>query len=122
MQFDDLEFESGVNLSELLARVEGDHELMCELFAIFRSEFPKLHLELKDAVMRADLEQVAISAHTLKGMLASLSFNKATASARCIEQMASQSPSEEIAEELSRLERHIAIAYARLALICKVVN
>ena len=32
----------GVNLPELLLRVENDHDLLCELIGIFKEEFPRL--------------------------------------------------------------------------------
>lgn len=31
-----------VNLTELLVRVDNDHDLLCELIGIFKEEFPRL--------------------------------------------------------------------------------
>jgi hypothetical protein len=34
--------QRAVNRDELLTRVENDHELLCELIAIFKEDFPRL--------------------------------------------------------------------------------
>src|ERR1700692_4754311 len=86
--------ESGVDLSELLARMDFDRELLREIFELFKEEFPKSRLLLADAVELGDLEQMRNRAHTLKGMLAGLSIVEASASAMRIEQMAKQSAPE----------------------------
>jgi len=87
---------ASVNLNELLARVDNDRELLCELFSIFKQEFP-CHLEgLQNAVARNDAAQVARISHTLKGMLASLAATKAAACITRLEQLAR-------AEEVSSL-------------------
>src|SRR5260370_30439932 len=63
---------ASVNLNELLARVDNDRELLCELLSIFKQEFPG-HLQgLQNAVARNDASQVARISHTLKGMLSTL--------------------------------------------------
>jgi two-component system sensor histidine kinase/response regulator len=109
---------TSVDLKELLARVEYDRELLDDVFQIFRDEFPKLNLLLKDAAARGDLKQVQTSAHTLKGMLASLSFRSASASAMRIERMAKQSDLTGLLTEMRRLESGAAFAQASLERFC----
>lgn len=121
MVMDERVQESGVDLPELLARVEFDRELLREVFDIFLEEFPRLRGELRHAIDHDDLRTVQESAHTLKGMLASLSFGKASSSALQIERMAAQGVSAGMAEEFARLERSTAIAQASLASICREV-
>jgi two-component system sensor histidine kinase/response regulator len=113
--------DSGVDLPELLARVEYDRELLREIFEIFRQEFPPLNVALNEAVARNDLEEIRIAAHTITGMLASLSFTKATVTATRIGRMARESTPEGIPSEVLRMERNIAAAQAELELVCQEV-
>jgi two-component system sensor histidine kinase/response regulator len=99
-----------IDLTELLARVEDDRELMRDLLVIFREEFPRHLQALRDAVNSMDGEKVAAAAHALKGMLSNLAANPAAAAAARLEQLgwnreASQFPQafasfEEIGKEL----------------------
>jgi HPt (histidine-containing phosphotransfer) domain-containing protein len=111
-------FESGVDLAELLARLEYDRELLCEIFELFTEEFPVLQSQLQFAMADGDLTQVRATAHTLKGMFASLSFSRASASAFRIERMAADSRLDGMPEEFARLGRNAAQAQADLAVVC----
>jgi two-component system, sensor histidine kinase and response regulator len=102
------------DMNDLLVRVEYDKDLLREILQIFTEDFPQTHLLLKDAVSRGDLSQIRCTAHTLQGMLASLSFGKASASAMRIERMAGQLAIEGMPAELERLERNAAFAQAGL--------
>ena len=77
-----------VNIQELLARVENDRDLLCDLLTIFKEEFPGYLKSLESAVDRRDAAETASVSHTLKGMLANLSVSKAAASAARLEQLA----------------------------------
>jgi CheY-like chemotaxis protein len=72
---------------ELLARVENDRELLRDLLAIFKEEFPRQLLALREAVEAGDGDRVATAAHTLRGMLSNLSATQAAATAARLEQM-----------------------------------
>ena len=111
-------YEGVVDLPELLARVEHDVELLREVLAIFTSEFPMLRLELQDALERDDLRGVQETAHTLKGMLLSLSFGGASHCAMRIERMAALGTREGMPQELVLLERSAEAARERLAGAC----
>lgn len=121
MQTDDITQDTAINITELLAHVEYDRELLRNLLEIFDEEFTRLHFLLKDALMRQDLIQVQITAHTLKGMLASLSFTTATTSAKSIERMATLGILDGISEELERLEGYVAVAEKKLLVVCSEV-
>jgi HPt (histidine-containing phosphotransfer) domain-containing protein len=121
MQADELARNTVVDLPDLLARVEYDRELLRELFLIFNREFPPLQTELKQAVEQGDLDRVRTIAHSLKGMLASLSCSTASSSAQRIERMASQPAPEGIPEELVRLDRDARLAQSALETVCKEV-
>jgi HPt (histidine-containing phosphotransfer) domain-containing protein len=72
---------------ELLARVENDRELIRDLLAIFKEEFPRQLLALREAVEAGDGDRVATAAHTLRGMLSNLAATQAAATAARLEQM-----------------------------------
>jgi CheY-like chemotaxis protein len=58
-----------LNITELLSRVDNDHELVSELFFIFKSVFPSHLQRLSDAVANELSKQVEAESHALKGML-----------------------------------------------------
>jgi CheY-like chemotaxis protein len=64
---------SVLDIAELLNRVDNDHELVSELFSIFKSVFPSHLQRLSDAVANEVPKQVETESHTLKGMLLNLS-------------------------------------------------
>lgn len=72
---------------ELLARVENDRELLRDLLTIFKEDFPRQLLALREAVEARDGDRVATAAHTLRGMLSNLSASQAAATAARLEQM-----------------------------------
>ncbi len=114
--------DSGVNIPELLARVEHDRELLGELLEIFQEEFPVLRGQLSSAIDRSDMPEIKVAAHTLKGMLASLSFYTASACAMQIERIASRGETKGLPEELARLESAAHLAGRRLASVCQGVT
>jgi HPt (histidine-containing phosphotransfer) domain-containing protein len=79
-----------VNMPDLLDRVDNDRELLQELFQLLRAEFPRLQIELQEAISSKNMQQTARSAHTLKGMFANLSIERAAATVETLENMASQ--------------------------------
>jgi len=79
-----------VNMPDLLDRVDDDQEFMRELFLLFRVEFPRLQIELQEAVSRRDLQQAAKTAHMLKGMLANLSIEVPASAMEIVEHAAAE--------------------------------
>jgi HPt (histidine-containing phosphotransfer) domain-containing protein len=77
------------NLPELLVRVDNDQELLRELLAIFREDFPLTSRSLEVAVAAGDLKNAAAVSHTLKGMLANIGGTRASAAAARLEALAS---------------------------------
>src|SRR6266478_1204172 len=72
---------------ELLTRVENDRELLRDLLTIFKEDFPRQLLTLREAVEAKDGDLVATAAHTLRGMLSNLAASQAAATAARLEQM-----------------------------------
>jgi two-component system sensor histidine kinase/response regulator len=51
----------------LLARVEGEHQLLAELVTQFLKEYPRMLEQIREALDRQDARAVERAAHTLKG-------------------------------------------------------
>jgi HPt (histidine-containing phosphotransfer) domain-containing protein len=118
IQPDDRSPDLSLDLPELLTRVDSDRELLRELLSIFRKEFPCLLQSLQEAVVRGDMKGVEVTAHTIKGMLANVSFARAVASAACLERMGQQRVTQGLPEELARLEQEASLALAELEACC----
>jgi HPt (histidine-containing phosphotransfer) domain-containing protein len=97
-----------ISFTELLERVENDHELLLDLFTIFKREFPPRLYSLKEAIARADMKQVETASHTLKGMFSNLSMVRASASAAHLEQMARNGERAGLQDAFSTLEQEVA--------------
>jgi HPt (histidine-containing phosphotransfer) domain-containing protein len=93
-----------LNLEELLGRVDGDRELLVELFFVFKSSFPANFQRLKDACQQDDCKQVAREGHMLKGMLLNLSAPRAAAAAASLEQLGVRMQLAESPQALSDLQ------------------
>lgn len=67
--------------------LQTEIEWLRELLRLFKKEFPCLLQSLQEAVVRGDMKAVEVTAHTMKGMLASVAFRQAAASAARLESM-----------------------------------
>jgi len=98
---------TSINLSELLARVDNDRELLRELLSIFKREFPEHLRALQNAVAANDAVQAAGVSHTLKGMLANLAVTKAAASASRLERLARAGEISSLGDALAAFEKEV---------------
>jgi len=98
---------ASVNLGELLARVDNDRELLCDLLSIFKREFPEHLRALQNAVAANDAVQAAGVSHTLKGMLANLAVTKAAASASRLERLARAGEISSLGDALAAFEKEV---------------
>jgi len=119
MQPDDLSPEPVFNLSELLARVDNDSELLREVIGICKAEIPRHISLLREAVAQADVKNIEKLGHTLKGMLLHLAATRAAAAAGRLEQLGRSSDTttltsavaifeSEVAKLMMELEAHMA--------------
>ena len=92
------------DLSELLARVENDRELMRDLLLIFKDEFPRHLHSLSEAVNSSDGKSVTAAAHALKGMLANIAAAPAATAAAQLEQFGRRGEASRFPEALALLE------------------
>ena len=100
--------EKYANMTELLARVDNDRELLTELFTLFQEDFPRLRDALHSAVDTGDTPQIGKAAHTLKGMLASLSINQGAKLAAGVEAAALAGDALQIRQALAAFDREAA--------------
>lgn len=76
-----------LDIADLLTRVDDDHELLVELFFIFKSVFPAHLQSLAEAINVGNVKEVQTESHTLKGMLLNLAAPRASAVASRLEEM-----------------------------------
>jgi HPt (histidine-containing phosphotransfer) domain-containing protein len=100
--------QMGMNLPELLLRVENDLDLLDELIGIFKEEIPPLLQVLRESIANREIKQVEATSHALKGMLSGLSVARAAAMASQLEQMALEQKSSGYGDVLTLLECEIA--------------
>ena len=93
-----------IDFSELLVRVENDRELMRELLAIFKEDFPPHYQALRQAVASQDADRVASVAHTLKGMLSNLAAHEAAGVAALLENSGRNGNAKELREILVKFD------------------
>lgn len=108
MQPDELSAEPALNLSELLARVENDRELLRELIGIAQVEIPRLLSLLREAVAQADMKKIETSGHTLKGMLSHLAAPRAAAAAARLEQLGRSGDTATLRSAVASFESEVA--------------
>jgi HPt (histidine-containing phosphotransfer) domain-containing protein len=107
MQPNDPQPEPVVNVGELLARVDNDAELLRELIAIFKIEFPRHLFALREAIGQGNLRNIRESGHTLRGMLSNLGATRAVAAAAQLEQLGDSSDGTALKSALAFFESEV---------------
>ncbi|MBI3670340.1 MAG: PAS domain S-box protein [Acidobacteria bacterium] len=92
----------------LVARVEGDKELLTEMVELFLQDSPRLIAAIREAAARGDAKSLERSAHTLKGSVSNFCAPAATAAAVRLEQMGREGDLAQAAEGCAALEKEIA--------------
>jgi two-component system sensor histidine kinase/response regulator len=107
-----------VDATDVLARVDGDRELLTELAAIFREQARDLSSELEAAVAAADARRVEQLAHTLRGSVANFGAHDTVTLAQELELAARRGHLDTAPELVAELISHIAAIDRALASIC----
>ena len=97
--------ECYVDMTELLARVDNDRELLVELLTLFQEDFPRLRDEMHAAIDAGNPNQAEKAAHTLKGMLANLSIKHAVQLAASVELAARAGDAQEMQKAIAGFDR-----------------
>ena len=93
--------EAPVNVAEVLGRVEGDRDLLCELVALYRDDAPRLLAEIRRCVEGRDASGLQGAAHALRGASANLGAHPTVRVSQALERMGR-------ARELDDADRHLA--------------
>lgn len=96
-----------MDFDDLLLRVDGDRELMCELLVMFKEACPELLRMLEDAAANQDMRQVEITAHTMNGMLANVSALRARSAAAELERLGREGEAGGIKAAFAALQQEI---------------
>src|SRR5260370_13067227 len=96
-----------VNVAELLGRVDNDAELLRELVAIFKIEFPRHLGALREAIADENPKNIQKSGHTLRGMLSNLGATRATAAAAQLEHLPDSSNGAALKSALALFESEV---------------
>jgi two-component system sensor histidine kinase/response regulator len=91
-----------------LARVGGDLDLLKEIATLFVQDYPKVLLELHQAVESGDAQAVERTAHGLKGSVSTFGARAAMEAARTLENMGRARQLAELHNVLHTLEHALA--------------
>jgi CheY-like chemotaxis protein/HPt (histidine-containing phosphotransfer) domain-containing protein len=103
-----------LNRAEALSRVGGDVGLLRELVAIFRASCPQRLSDLREALAQRDGQGVMRHAHMLKGEVAILGAENATAAAQRLESLGHNGDIDRAGEAYAALEEALARVEASL--------
>jgi CheY-like chemotaxis protein len=78
---------SSFDPDDLLARVEGNRDLLMKLVDIFRGEYPRLLATLRQSMEAGDAKGVEDTAHAIKGMVGNFGARSASGAAGALEEM-----------------------------------
>ena len=94
-------------MSAALRSVEGDQDLLVDLFEAFQQDYPKQLAEIQDAIGTGDAERTAQVAHSLKGAVGYFGAQTVHALAYRLETMGHQAELEGASSVLQQLEREL---------------
>ena len=98
----------GPSDAELLARFDGDGELLRELAGIFLQECPRMLDEIRDTLRAADAKALERAAHTLKGSVGNFAMPGSWETAQRLELLAKSGQLSGAQEIFRVLEQQIA--------------
>jgi len=99
--------EEIINRDAVLARVDGDIELLREVIGLFLESYPKIVEELHLAIAAGDASLVESLAHNLKGSIGNFSAEKAYSAAQHLEKIAESGELDQAEKAYAVLEREI---------------
>ena len=79
--------QPGLDRAAVLARLDGDEDLLAELVGLFIQESPKLLAAIQQAIERADPKGLERAAHALKGSVGNFVIPTAVKAAQTLENM-----------------------------------
>jgi len=97
-----------LELEVALSRVGGDAELLKEIASLFLEEYPKVLMDLRDALTREDGRLLERTAHGLKGSVSNFGARAAVEAAIRLENMGRARQFNEVDRALNTLEHALA--------------
>jgi CheY-like chemotaxis protein len=98
---------AGLAAEALLARVDGDHDLLAELAGLLRELAPDLLADIRDGVAAGEPYKVERAAHQLRGSISSFGATDAAQTANMLEQMGRRGELTGGAQRCAHLERQV---------------
>ncbi|MGE0827377.1 MAG: response regulator [Candidatus Binatia bacterium] len=92
----------------ILARVEGDHELLKEIVGLFFEETPELLSIIRQSIVRNDGKALTQAAHSLKGVVSSFGAHTTRDAARRLEEVGHDEDWHRAEPACRELERELA--------------
>jgi two-component system, sensor histidine kinase and response regulator len=111
-----------LNVTELLARVENDRELLRDLVRIFKDDLPVQLASLREAIQAEQMQCIATAGHTLKGMLSNLAASRAAMAAGHLEHLGREGEKEGMGEAFAKLEKAISLLLPELELCATEIS
>jgi len=93
-----------LNRALILERLEGDSELLTELVELFLGQAPQLIGAMRKALQQGDMEELARSAHSMKGAASNFIAHGTVSAASRLEDDAKRKDAESAKVELATLE------------------
>ena len=110
--------EPVIDCQASLARLDNDREIFLEMVHFFWNDVPKLLQRLHASIEAGQPGELALAAHTLKGLVANFDANRAGAAASRLEQMGRQQDLMGAAAVCRTLEEEIVRVKRALAEFC----
>jgi CheY-like chemotaxis protein len=106
---------AAVNCEAAIARLDGDRDLFLELFQLFQRDAPRLLSRIAAGVAAGEAREVALAAHTLKGLAANFDAHRAMEAAGELEAIGNGERLKGAAAVLKRLKHEINEAQQAIA-------
>jgi HPt (histidine-containing phosphotransfer) domain-containing protein len=103
-----------LNCNELLSNVDGDFELLGEIIALFRQDCQRLLPQMREAIANGNANVLSRAAHSLKGVLGTLSARTAHNLAQNLEQAAKAENLELAADLVQDLDKEMVWVQTKL--------
>lgn len=104
-----------LNLTEALARVEGNRDLLAKIARMFLELYPKLLAESQEAVLRADCELLARAARTIASSAGQLGAGRVRVAAKKLEKLSRQGDLSQAPCALDELDTEIQLVQSAIS-------
>jgi HPt (histidine-containing phosphotransfer) domain-containing protein len=96
--------EEIIDLKDVLERVQGDKELLAELFDIYQEDFVVKRKALGDAITAHDIAKIKEVAHSMKGSSGNISAKSLYAACLKLESLAKEGKTDGMQEVASSID------------------